>query len=598
MSNILSNLIDTAGKWVNETFIDTSELRRQLKGFHAVDTPLSQLGLDTYETGTKTKKQQLDKQVLWTLKNRNELFNRIDSIADHHIAKKIRDVIISDGFNEVNNSNEMFIKYTDPENPEKAAQFTEDIRKMIRRTGFLEILRDNIFSEGFKYGELFLSKQAEYGRGIIEVVDDIDLRDHIAIYSKANFLGAVRLKHGRRSAALDGDFIPASKIAHFMLNYERKNLHIVIDNKNYERMQQIIKEKIRCAAPILEPVIDLIKQYNQLEVISGAIELARAIQPILLGVGVSPEQDIGKITKQLQDWSNALNKNKNSVINSIQSDLISQETLLKNMNTIELIPYDVENNANAMRQISLNYGETNLIEKINDVRKTIAMAVGIPEQYISTTTYNGQKDTKEDTIQTNPCYSMMLSRIQILIAKGLRDFAYDHLKTKYSTEEGILKRDVDKDKIEVIFESSTNLNDRLENESMMLRGEMMSSLLSVVDSVAGSPNIDVKVSTDAFLEMWQSQFRNTPSVRNVFVKQTAEDIKVQRGDLGLPDSDETTELPKIEVPVQQDNVEKEEEAEANFKEEARDRKSEQAEKERNMKKAENDGDDAIRGLLG
>ena len=596
MANIFSNFINSAGQWINETFIDTTELRRQLKGFHAVDTPLSRLGLDIYETNNQSKKQQLDKQIFWTLRDRNILFNRIDAIADHHIAKKIRDVIISDGFNEVNNSNEFFVKYTDNENPEKAEMFTEDIRQMIRRTGFLEILRDNIFSEGFKYGELFLSKKGENGRGIIEVVDDIELRDHIAIYSKANFLGAVRLKQGRRSASvLDGDFIPASQIAHFMLNYERKNLHITVGGKNYEKMQQIIKEKIRCASPILEPVIDLIKQYNQLEVISGAIELARAIQPILLGVGVSPEQDLGKITKQLQDWSNALNKNKNSVLNSIQSDLINQETLLKNMNTIELVPYDVENNANAMRQIMLNYGETNLIEKINDIRKTIAMAVGIPEQYISTTTYNGQKDTKEDTIQTNPCYSMMLSRVQILIAKGIKDFAYDHLRVKYSNEAGILKRDIDRDKIEVIFQSSTNLNDRLENESMMLRGEMMSSLLSVIDSVAGSPNVQVKVITDNFLDMWRDQFRSNPSVRDIFAKQTAEDIKIQRGDLDLPDTTTST-LPKIEVPVQAETPE--EEPNSDTKEDARERKSEQAEKERNMKKAENDGDDPIRGLLG
>ena len=596
MANIFSNFINSAGQWINETFIDTTELRRQLKGFHAVDTPLSRLGLDIYETNNQSKKQQLDKQIFWTLRDRNILFNRIDAIADHHIAKKIRDVIISDGFNEVNNSNEFFVKYTDNENPEKAEMFTEDIRQMIRRTGFLEILRDNIFSEGFKYGELFLSKRGENGRGIIEVVDDIELRDHIAIYSKANFLGAVRLKQGRRSqSVLDGDFIPASQIAHFMLNYERKNLHITVGGKNYEKMQQIIKEKIRCASPILEPVIDLIKQYNQLEVISGAIELARAIQPILLGVGVSPEQDLGKITKQLQDWSNALNKNKNSVLNSIQSDLINQETLLKNMNTIELVPYDVENNANAMRQIMLNYGETNLIEKINDIRKTIAMAVGIPEQYISTTTYNGQKDTKEDTIQTNPCYSMMLSRVQILIAKGIKDFAYDHLRVKYSNEAGVLKRDIDRDKIEVIFQSSTNLNDRLENESMMLRGEMISSLLSVIDSVAGSPNVQVKVITDNFLDMWRDQFRSNPSVRDIFAKQTAEDIKIQRGDLDLPDTTTST-LPKIEVPVQAETPE--EEPNSDTKEDARERKSEQAEKERNMKKAENDGDDPIRGLLG
>ena len=586
--NFFSNIFDTVGKWVNETYIDTTELRRQLRGFKAVDTPLSNLGLDVYQTNNQTKKQQLDKQVVWTLQERNNLFNRIDTIADHHIAKKIRDIIISDGFNEINNSNELFIKYTDPDDPEKAEMFTEEIRRMIRRTGFLEILRDNIFSEGFKYGEIFLSKTVEPGRGVVEVVDDLELREHLAIYSKANLLGAVRLNPKSRTRVLDGDFIPADKLAHFLLNYERKNLHITI-GKNFEQMQTLIKEKVRFASPILEPVVDLIKQYNQLEQISTAIEVARAIQPILLGVGVSPEQDMSKISKQLQDWSNALNKNKNSVINNLDS--LDQQTLLKNMQTIELIPYDVENNANAMKQIVLNYGDTNLTEKINDTRKTIAIAVGIPEQYISTSTYNGQKDTKEDTIQTNPCYSMMLSRIQILLAKGIREFVYSHLKARYSTEEGVLRREIDKDKIEVIFQSSTNLNDRLENESMMLRGEMMSSLLNVVDSVAGSPNIQAKVATQMFLDMWRDQFRNNPLIRDIFVAQTQDEINIQRADLDLPDST-TPNVPQLQMPVPPATPD------GDPNESERKKKSEQAKKDRKVAKAENDGDDAIRGLLG
>lgn len=259
------------------------------------------------------------------------------------------------------------------------------------------------------------------------------------------------------------------------------------------------------------------------------------------------------------------------------------------MQTIELIPYDVENNTNAMKQIVLNYGDTNLTEKINDVRKTIAMAVGVPEQYISTSTYNGQKDTKEDTIQTNPCYSMMLSRIQILLAKGIREFVYSHLKAKYSSEEGVLRRQVDKDKIEVIFQSSTNLNDRLENENMMLRGEMMSSLLNVIDSVAGSPNIQAKVATQMFLDMWRDQFRNQPLVRDIFAAQTADDIATQRGDLGLPDNT-LPKTPQLELPVPN--------AQGDARQAERDKKSEQAKKDRKVAKAENDGDDAIRGLLG
>lgn len=586
------NIFDKFGQAINEAYIDSAEFRRQLRGFTAKDTPIAKLGIDTYRTNTGTKKEQLDKQILWTLQDRNSVFNRIDTISRHHIAEQIKDTIISDGFNDINNGNTLFIKYNDPTDPEKSEMFTDDINLMIKRTNFLDILRDGIYSEGLDYGELFLSKIEVPGIGITDIIDDINLREHIAIYSKANLLGAVRFNPNSRARRLEGTFIHAKEIAHFMLNYKRIPLEIQV-GKGLDTMSTIIKEKIRCAEPILAPVVDLIKQYNQLEQINSAIEIAKAIQPILLGVGVSPEQDISKIAKQLQDWSNALNKNKTNVINNL--DNLNISTLLQSMQTIELIPYDVENNANAMKQIQLNYGETNLSEKINDLRKIIALAVGIPEQYISTSTYLGQKDTKEDTIQTNPRYSMMLSRIQQLLAKGIRELVYSHLKAKYSTAEGIAKRTIDKDRIDVIFKSCTNLNDRLENENMMLRAETMSGLLAVIDSIAGSPNIPIKVAPEQFVDMWHDQMRNNPPVRDMFKLMTPEEVDQLRADNGMDIANSGNKLPTKIIPPAEGNSNSEEELDKAQKE--RDRKSKQAAQDRKDAKRENDGDDDLSDLL-
>lgn len=579
------NFFDRIGQTINEAYIDSPEMRRQLRGFTAKDTPLSRLGISAYETNLNTRKEQLDKQILWTLQDRNQMFNKIDTIKNHHIANKIKAVIIADGFNDINNGNTLFIKYTDNDDPEKAAMLTEDINTMIKRTNFLDILRDGIFSEALDYGELFLSKIEQPGVGIIEIADDINLREHIAVYSKANLLGAVKFNLKARNGKIDGKFIKANEIAHFMLDYQRIPLEIKV-GKGFDTVSTLIKEKIRCAEPILLPVVDLIKQYNQLEQINTAIELAKAIQPVLLGVGVSPEQDISKISRQLQDWSNALNKNKTNVINNLDS--LNITTLLNSMNTIELIPYDVENNTNAMKQIVLNYGETNLTEKINDIRKTIALAVGVPEQYLSTSTYLGQKDTKEDTIQTNPCYSMMLSRIQQLLAKGIREVCYSHLKAKYTNTEGIVRRNIEKDKIEVIFKSCTNLNDRLENENMMLRAETMASILNVIDTVAGSPNIPVKVLADKFISMWTDQMRNNPPVRDVFELMTESDIEQARADNGLPTSG-TDNTPKKVISVADANSNAEEDIKQAERE--RNNRSDKAVKDRKKAKAENDGDD-------
>lgn len=587
------NIFDSVGNFIHEAYINTTELRRQLKGFYAVDTPLSRMGLDVYETNIQTKKQQLDKQILWNLQERNATFDRIDKIARHHIATTIKDIIISDGFNDINNGNTLFLKYSDPSDPEKSEMYTSEIMKMIKRTGFLDILRDSIHSEGLDYGELFLSKVEEAGKGITDLIDDIDIRQHIAIYSKANLIGAVRLNPKSKQKVLAGDFIPEKEIAHFMLNYRRIPLEIKV-GKDFEKLDTLIKEKIRCAVPILEPVVDLITQYNQLEQIRTAIEISRAIQPILLGVGISPEQDMTKVTEQLRNFSMSLNKNKNNLINNLDS--IDVQTLLQNMNNVELIPYSVEDNTNAMNQIKLDYGDNNLSEKINDLRKTIALAVGVPEQYLSTSTYMGQKDTKEDTIQTNPRYSMMLSRIQQLLAKGIREVCYSHLKAKFCTADSILKRTVDKEKIEVIFKSCTNLNDRLENENMMLRAETMGSLLAVIDNVAGSPHLPIKVKSENFIKMWEEQLRNNPHIRDMFELMTADETEQQRVDNGLePTTD--NKLPTKSVLKTTNDVQVDQ---ANQADATRKRNSQISKVDRKRDKAENDGDDGneIRDVFG
>ena len=53
-----------------------------------------------------------------------------------------------------------------------------------------------------------------------------------------------------------------------------------------------IPEKIRCAYPLLTPVIDMIIQYDQLQKLQAALEMIKATQPIVMGVGVSAENNM------------------------------------------------------------------------------------------------------------------------------------------------------------------------------------------------------------------------------------------------------------------------------------------------------------------
>ena len=91
---------------------------------------------------------------------------------------------------------------------------------------------------------------------------------------------------------------------------------------------------------------------------------------------------------------------------------------------------------------------------------------------------------------------------------------YKHLKYKYMNEEGICTAYIDKSKIEIMFSSTTNLNDRLEDENMLLKAETVGRMLSVVESLASSGTIPVKVAGEHIVEYWKAQLNKDVHLRN------------------------------------------------------------------------------------
>ena len=505
----MNNFIDKFSNWVNETFMDTS-IQRNFMGMYAVDTPIggnSSKGVtDVYSKPI----QQLSQQSEYTLYKRNKLFDRIDLISNQHIANAIKEIILSDGFNDLCGKNAVSILYRDENDKEKSKMFTEAIQEMLKRTDLLDILTDCIANEGMDYSEVFLSTPVEYGKGIIKVVDDLEIREHLALYKNTEMVGVLKFELGTKGRITSKGFIKPEEISHFMLNYKKMSITIADGfDKTYD-----IPEKIRCAYPILTPVIDLIIQYNQLEQISTALELIEATKPVLIGVGINPDNDLTEITKQLQNYANSLNRGKNSILNSLDS--LDAQTILEHALQISLIPFGVDDGTNLMKQIKTEYADGNLSEKLNNLRKDIATAVGIPEQYIAHMAAGTTKDTKEDSLLTNPRYRGMLTKIQNLVGKGLRDTVYKHLKYKYSNSQGVLTRKIDKSKIEVLFNSTTNLNDRLEKEEMLLNAETLGNLVNVVETIAASPNFPLKIQDKEFLNLWKKQNNKYTEVRDIF----------------------------------------------------------------------------------
>ena len=499
---------DKVSRWIDESaMLNTTGMggaspavMKQLKGFTAVDTPIA----GTMQTGTPTS--QLVEQATWTLIERNQVFDKIDSIADTPIADKVKNTIITDAFFDLTGSHAMSFKYVDDEHTEKAVKFSKDIDEFLRRTNVIDILKDCIVNEGMDYSEIFLSTPVKPGIGITEVSDNLDVRELLAIYKNTNLVGALKFDVQGKRAQGKG-FLKAKDISHFLLNYKKKPIKI---SKRFADKYNI-SEKVRVAKPLLAGVYDLIQQYNALEQLQSALELIKATQGIYLGIGISPEQDQERVAKQLQEFTNKFNRNRQNVIENIEN--INLSTLMSSMNKIEFVPFSVEEGTNSVKQIEVEYAENNLSEILNNIRKTIALGVGIPEDKLSIST-SGVRGTKEDSITTNPSYSKLLSSIQQLLAKGIREMLYKHLKYKYMNEEGICTAYIDKSKIEIMFSSTTNLNDRLEDENMLLKAETVGRMLSVVESLASSGTIPVKVAGEHIVEYWKAQLNKDVHLRN------------------------------------------------------------------------------------
>ena len=556
------NLFDNFGKFINEACAGyysqgtsggtSSAVMHALRGMYAVDTPIgggSDYGMNTSIRG------QVAKQAEMTLLQRNMLLNQIDRISGHWIAHAIKSIIASDGFNDLTSKYDIFIRYTDDKDQEKAERFSDDIGQMLKRTSFLDILKDCVMNEGLDYCELFLSTPTRNGYGVEYVSDNLETKEHVGIYKNTNLLGAIKFEIGQKGFIRGKEFIKADQISHFLLGYKKIPLSI---SKNFNKKYSI-PEKIRCAYPILTPVIDMIIQYDQLQKLQAALEMIKATQPIVMGVGVSAENNMTEIVRQLQEWGLTLNENKNNIINNLDTSDIS--SILQSMYNILMIPYSVDEGVNALKQVSIDFPNSNLPDVLDSLLRSIALALGIPEEYIALIK-NNTKENKDDHISTNPRYSKMLSMIQQSLSKGIVEFIFKHLKARYTNSAGLLTEVIDKDKIEVLFKSSTNINNKLEDERLMLKAENMSSMVGVIDTIASSPNIPAKVNGDQFIEYWKTQMEKDPHIRNMFDPLSEEEMKRLYGpDMTPGTGDEVQENPEEgqTQPKEQEEAPKEEE---------------------------------------
>ena len=97
------------------------------------------------------------------------------------------------------------------------------------------------------------------------------------------------------------------------------------------------------------------------------------------------------------------------------------------------------------------------------------------------------------------------------------------------------------------------INNKLEDERLMLKAENMQSMVSVIDTVASSPNIPAKVKGEQFLEYWRTQMEKDPHIREMFEIMSEEEIRQMQG-IPNPEDDGNAMPPPDEAPQEVQTV--------------------------------------------
>jgi len=544
----MGGFLDKITSFIHESSLSSTAyndpMYRQLQGFTARDT-----NIGGYASYGNDPQSQVNKQTEATKNTRDFLFQKVDAIKHHHLATSIKNSIVGDCFHALCDKRFVNIMYR-TEDKELNKLFNAEIETLLRRTYFLEVFKNCLINDGMDYGEIFLSTKCRIGEGIIEISDNINVKKHLAVYKNLVPIGYIKFKKRNNEVTTD-QYIDPDEISHFIVNPQKQPLEITVDfDTDYE-----LPEKIMCALPLLSPAVDLIIQYNALEYVSTGVEITKALAPIILGVGISPNSDMTEITRQLQQYSTSLNSTRNNILNNLEN--IDAKAISKEIGKIILVPFAVEEGGNAMKQMIIDKTENNLSEKLNEIAKTIAKAMGMPDGYLASTTLKGKK---EENISMNPRYSRMLSGIQQSLARGIGDFVYKHLQYKFSKvhKKGyvFLEREIDRNSIEVKFQSITNIDNRLDMEQMMLTAETMSNIAGVIDNIAGSPNLPVKTNGEQFMKLWRNLMEPVPSLRDSLEIDYALE---EQNNIGLDymedDTDDEEGMDKEEVLTDKENKE-------------------------------------------
>jgi len=297
----------------------------------------------------------------------------------------------------------------------------KDALKEFEEIHNIDQLVSDIIQDLIAFGSYPLRLVIEEGKGIVEIIDDLEPYEVIPFYRNQELEFYLRLdEYGNPEIHSPHEFvvflIDAKRIK---LKLDKRYLYYIEQKKGKQ-----FPRYIKVGSPLFSPgVIKKIKELDLLEKLIPASKINTLSKGNVVGVYVPPSMS----PEEALEFAKKIERKLNALGIGINKDLdqLSITDILKGAGRIKVIP--VTNEKGQVVKIDYKPEEpSDLLDVIQNLREVILTSIGIPPELI----FNTGNSTKGEILKRYSRYLRKLKYIQKAIVNGLKELVLIHLVNK------------------------------------------------------------------------------------------------------------------------------------------------------------------------
>lgn len=417
-------------------------------------------------------------------KSREEFLESLSKIAEMDIVSTIIDIFIDDCISASEDDSIFSIEYEpsleeDREvlDPSVKEEYDSILNQMKDRLNLDRFIKTNAH-DLLLYGEFPYSKVVVPGKGIMEIREDLSVKDVIALYDGTKLSKFYVVKNGSVG------ILTPEEAGHFILNPNVIKMTSKSEDSSYLALRVLMGRSI------IGTAIEQIKRLRTNNIVDLVGDLKKILRPDLVQVQVpanmNPNDAVDLVRKYERDLRSPLEALGKETDNLTLEDIVSLTA------QIRVVPVwaDGKGTLNSIADLNADDNTSQQDEKKASIKRDIALSVGLMPYYLTgDSTPDGDKVS---SLKLYSRYSKKCNSIQDCLKEGIRDLGVHEFELVKGFK-------ISRSSIKITFKSvvNTDLLDNIEfvSGSTQVSNDILSLITEVTQSGMGI-NVKKEVLTD------------------------------------------------------------------------------------------------------